>query len=125
MSEAFRPAIHFTPRRGWINDPNGLVWFNGEWHLFYQFFDATDADGMQWGHAISRDLLRWEHLPPAIRPDRFGHIWSGSAVVDRRDTSGLFGGRPGLVRRCSGTRRRAAGSWLWPAADCASSPRPT
>ena len=97
MIEPFRPVLHFTPPRGWINDPNGLVYFNGEWHLCFQFFDPDDVLGLQWGHAVSRDLLHWEHLPPAIRPDRHGLIWSGSAVVDRHDTSGLLGGRPGIV----------------------------
>ncbi|MBI5722994.1 MAG: glycoside hydrolase family 32 protein [Planctomycetes bacterium] len=96
-SEPYRPLVHFAPRRGWINDPNGLVCFNGLWHLFYQFFDPADVDGMQWGHAVSGDLVRWEHRGPAIRPDGHGQIWSGSAVVDRHDSSGLFGGRPGIV----------------------------
>ncbi|NLF39744.1 glycoside hydrolase family 32 protein [bacterium] len=97
QADAFRPRYHFTPEHGWMNDPNGLVHFNGEWHLFYQYYEPRDVDGMQWGHAVSRDLVRWEHLPAAIAPDEHGQIWSGSAVVDHRDTSGLFGGKPGMV----------------------------
>lgn len=95
--EPYRPCFHFTPRSGWMNDPNGLVYFNGWWHMFYQYFNHEEIDGMQWGHAVSRDLIQWEHLPPAIPPDCIGHIWSGSAVVDHKDSSGLFGGKAGLV----------------------------
>ena len=69
------PAYHFAPEHGWINDPNGLVYFNGEWHLFYQYFEPAQVDGLQWGHAVSGDLVRWQHLPPAIGPDALGHIW--------------------------------------------------
>ena len=97
MSDRFRPYLHFTPPHGWNNDPNGLVYFNGEWHLFYQYFEPTEADGMQWGHAVSRNLLNWEHLPPVLQPDSLGQIWSGSSVVDVHNSSGLFDGRPGIV----------------------------
>jgi fructan beta-fructosidase len=97
MSEHFRPFLHFTPPHGWINDPNGLVHFNGEWHLFYQYSDPSQIDGMQWGHAVSKNLLKWEHLPAAIQPDSLGHIWSGSCVVDFHNSSGLFDGCPGIV----------------------------
>jgi fructan beta-fructosidase len=96
-SEPYRPQFHFTPADGWINDPNGLVYFRSEWHLFYQYFQAGMTGGMRWGHAVSDDLMHWAHLPVAISPDRFGDIWSGSAVVDHHDTSGLFGGKPGIV----------------------------
>jgi sucrose-6-phosphate hydrolase SacC (GH32 family) len=96
-NETYRPQFHFTPEAGWINDPNGLVYFRGEWHLFYQFSEPSLAEGMMWGHAVSDDLLHWQHLPPAIVPDRHGVIWSGSAVVDHHDTSGLFGGGAGMV----------------------------
>ena len=89
--------IHFMPETGWINDPNGLVYFNDQWHLFYQYYNAAEVDGMQWGHAVSDDLVQWQHLPVAIPPDAFGHIYSGSAVVDHNDSSGLFGGKPGMV----------------------------
>jgi sucrose-6-phosphate hydrolase SacC (GH32 family) len=92
--EPFRPDYHFTPPRDWMNDPNGLVYFRERWHLFYQFY--TEAiDSMVWGHAVSDDLMDWQHRPIAIGPDRHGQIWSGSAVVDARNTSGLFDGVEG------------------------------
>ncbi len=97
MSDHFRPYLHFTPPHGWNNDPNGLVYFKGEWHLFYQYFEPMEADGMQWGHAVSKNLLSWEHLPPVLQPDGLGQIWSGSSVVDAHNSSGLFDGRPGIV----------------------------
>ena len=97
--EAFRPQFHFTPATNWMNDPNGLVFFEGEYHLFYQFNPAGDKWGhMSWGHAISRDLLHWEHLPVALQEEDGVMIFSGSAVVDWKNTSG-FGkaGKPPLV----------------------------
>ncbi len=97
-SEAWRPQYHFTPIKGWMNDPNGLCFFQGEYHLFYQHqFQGQPRSGANWGHAVSKDLVHWEHRLPAISPDEKGHIWSGSAVVDAKDTSGFFGGKPGLV----------------------------
>lgn len=96
-SNPYLPAFHFVPRRGWMNDPNGLVFFGGRWHLFYQYYNLEEVDGMQWGHASSVDLVGWEHHLPALRPDRLGQIWSGSAVVDKGDSSGFFGGGSGLV----------------------------
>lgn len=73
-----------------MSDPNGMVYFEGEYHQFYQ-------NSGQWGHAVSRDLIHWEHLPVALARDSLGEIWSGSAVVDTKDTSGFFGGKAGLV----------------------------
>ena len=87
-----RPGYHYTPPSGWMNDPNGLVTFGGEYHLFYQHLFPS-----HWGHAVSTDFLRWTDLPIALAPDERGFIASGSAVVDEHDTSGFFGGEPGLV----------------------------
>lgn len=95
------PRFHFFSPQRWLNDPNGLVYFDGEWHLFYQCNPfGSDPAHMSWGHAVSRDLVRWEHCPIALAEDaeRGVSIFSGSAAVDWRNTSG-FGreGRPPLV----------------------------
>lgn len=95
-SEPYRPRYHFTPPKNWINDPNGLIYHNGEYHLFYQHNPFGNRWGhMSWGHAVSKDLLRWEHLPVAI--PEFTHpdgdtktaIFSGSAVIDEGNKQGL------------------------------------
>lgn len=97
--EQHRPQLHFTPPAGWMNDPNGMVYFDGEYHLFYQHYpDSTVWGPMHWGHAVSKDMMAWEHLPMALYPDTLGYIFSGSAVVDWNNTSGLsVNGQPVLV----------------------------
>jgi fructan beta-fructosidase len=92
-----RPKFHFTPAFGWINDPNGLIYYEGEYHLFYQYhpFDLLWGP-MHWGHAVSTDLVHWTHLPIALAPDQNGKIFSGSVVADVDNTSGLVRGG-GLV----------------------------
>jgi fructan beta-fructosidase len=87
---------HFSPPSGWMNDPNGLIYLDGEWHLFYQHI-PEGQNRQHWGHAVSRNLLDWEHLPIALYPDELGSIWSGCVVWDEHDTSGFFGGQGGMV----------------------------
>lgn len=88
--ETHRPQFHFSPETSWMNDPNGMVYFEGEYHLFYQYYpDSTVWGPMHWGHAVSPDMLHWEHLPIALYPDSLGYIFSGSAVIDWNNTSGL------------------------------------
>jgi len=98
-TEPHRPQFHFSPDSMWMNDPNGMVFYEGEYHLFYQYYpDSTVWGPMHWGHAVSTDLVHWDHLPIALYPDKLGYIFSGSAVADLRNTSG-FGseGNPPLV----------------------------
>ena len=88
--QMYRPNFHFTPQKGWMNDPNGMFFANGYYHLFYQYYPEGNVWGpMHWGHAISKDLIKWEELPIAIYPDKDKYIFSGSAVVDASNTSGL------------------------------------
>lgn len=88
--EKYRPQYHFTSRRGWLNDPNGLIYADGVYHLYYQH-NPYDRDGAtkHWGHAVSTDLVHWKELPTAIYPDSVGPIWSGTTVIDYGNTSGF------------------------------------
>ncbi len=81
--EDYRPAYHYSALRGWASDPNGLIYDEGEYHLFHQ-------DGGRWAHAVSTDLLHWKNLPFALEWNELGHIWSGSAIADEHNASGLF-----------------------------------
>lgn len=88
--EVYRPLIHFTPKAHWMNDPNGMVYHKGVYHLFYQYHPYSSIWGpMHWGHATSKDMINWKHEPIAIYPDSLGTIFSGSAVVDKNNTSGF------------------------------------
>ena len=96
--ESLRPQFHFSSKRGWLNDPNGLVYNDGEYHLFYQHnpfgcdFSRNDYS-KSWGHAVSSDLVHWTELPDAIYPDSLGSIYSGSSVVDENNTAGFQTGK--------------------------------
>ncbi len=94
----YRGVYHFSPKEKWMNDPNGMVYFEGEYHLFFQHHPGGMTWGpMHWGHAVSKDLVTWEELPIALAPDELGMIFSGSAVVDWNNTTGFFEDKPGLV----------------------------
>ncbi|MDF2543157.1 MAG: hypothetical protein K0S47_2875 [Herbinix sp.] len=88
--EVYRPQVHFTVKKGWINDPNGLFYANNTYHMFYQYNPASiEWDNMHWGHAISQDLIHWTELETALFPDELGTMFSGCAFVDTKNDSGL------------------------------------
>ncbi|MDB5154859.1 MAG: sacC [Mucilaginibacter sp.] len=94
--EQYRPQIHFSPKEHWTNDPNGMIYFKGTYHLFFQYYPGGTTWGpMHWGHAISKDLVHWKELPVALYPDSLGYIFSGSCVVDSNNNSGF--GKDGKI----------------------------
>ncbi|MEO6733864.1 MAG: glycoside hydrolase family 32 protein [Ferruginibacter sp.] len=96
VMEQHRPQVHFSPKAHWVNDPNGMVYHKGVYHLFFQYYpDSTIWGPMHWGHATSKDLVNWQEQPIALYPDSLGYIFSGSAVVDKNNTSGF--GKNGQV----------------------------
>ncbi len=96
MKGQYRPQVHFSPQQHWVNDPNGMVFYKGIYHLFFQYHPNSSVWGpMHWGHTISKDLVHWQQQPIAIYPDSLGTIFSGSAVVDISNTSGF--GKNGKV----------------------------
>jgi len=111
-SEPYRPQYHFTPEKNWMNDPNGMVFYEGEYHLFYQYNPFGDKWGhMSWAHAVSPNMVHWQHLPLALAEEDGVMIFSGSAVVDWHNSSG-FGkdGKPPLVAIYTGCRANSDGT---------------
>ena len=127
-NEQYRPQYHITPEVGWLNDPNGMVYYEGEYHAFYQLDASTKfpANDKWWGHAVSTDLVNWTDLPVALAPDKYGSIWSGSAVVDHNNDSGLFDDTenktglvafytsfvPGAQRQCIAYSKDKGRTWI-------------
>lgn len=109
--QPYRPQFHFSPREHWTNDPNGLVYFDGEYHLFYQYNRFGDVWGhMSWGHAVSRDLLHWQELPVALPEENGIMIFTGSTVIDEHNTSGFcIDAKPCLVAVYTGHTPEGAG----------------
>lgn len=94
--ELYRPQFHFAPQKNWMNDPNGLLYYKGVYHMFYQYYPGATVWGpMHWGHATSKDLFHWKEQPIALYPDSMGYIFSGSAVVDFQNSSGF--GKDGKI----------------------------
>lgn len=106
-NEPFRPQIHYTPERNWINDPNGMVYLDGTWHLFYQYNPYGNQWGnMSWGHATSTDLMHWKEQDVALVKDELGDIFSGSCVIDKNNTAGFGAGAMVAFFTSAGARQQ-------------------
>lgn len=106
-TELYRPQIHYTPAKNWVNDPNGMVYVNGTWHLFYQYNPyGNDWGNMSWGHATTTDLMHWQEQPVALVRDDLGDIFSGSCVVDKNNTAGFGEGAVVAFYTSAGERQQ-------------------
>lgn len=106
-NEQYRPLIHYTPAKNWINDPNGLIYVDGTYHLFYQYNPmGNDWGNMSWGHATSTDLIHWTEQPVALTKDELGDIFSGSAVYDKDNTAGFGKGTIIAIYTSSGAHQQ-------------------
>ncbi|WP_317195499.1 GH32 C-terminal domain-containing protein [Rufibacter psychrotolerans] len=106
-NEPYRPQYHFSPKANWINDPCGMVYLDGEYHLMYQYNPfGTQWGSMSWGHAVSRDLVHWEELPVALYPDAQGQIFSGGAVIDHHNTAGFGAGAMVAIYTSAGDKQK-------------------
>lgn len=104
-TQQFRPQIHFSPAKNWINDPNGMVWYDGVWHLFYQYNPyGNDWGNMSWGHATSPDLVHWTEQAVALTKSMIGDIFSGSCVIDKDNTTGF--GKDAMIAVYTGNGSR-------------------
>ena len=108
-NEQYRPQIHFTPAKNWMNDPNGMVYVDGTYHLFYQYNPQGNGWGnMSWGHATSTDLIHWKEQAVALTRDELGDIFSGSAVIDKDNTAGFgAGAMVALYTSASGAQQQS------------------
>ena len=108
-SEQYRPQIHFTPAKNWMNDPNGMVYVDGTYHLFYQYNpQGNDWGNMSWGHATSTDLIHWKEQAVALTRDELGDVFSGSAVIDKNNTAGFgAGAMVALYTSASGAQQQS------------------